>query len=98
MNIVSSSDLGSVIRQRRKTLGWTQQRLADEAGVSRDWVLQVERGKDSAEVGLVLRLLRVLNMTVRVSVMDDAVLLQLQEFMGDSVFGGTETRDDRSIG
>lgn len=60
MHIHTPEDLGHVIRERRKGLGLDQAALAERAGVSRQWVVEVEGGKPRAEVGLVLRVLRVL--------------------------------------
>lgn len=54
------ADLGQVIRQRRKALGWDQARLAYETGVSRQWVIDIEKGKPRAELQLVLRAMNVL--------------------------------------
>lgn len=54
------ADLGNVIRQRRKDLGWDQARLAQETGVSRQWIIDIEKGKPRAELQLVLRSLNVL--------------------------------------
>jgi HTH-type transcriptional regulator/antitoxin HipB len=53
-------DLGALIRDRRRTLGLDQRTLADQVGVSRQWIIEVERGKPRAEVGLVLRTLEAL--------------------------------------
>lgn len=60
MQIHTVEDLGHVIRERRKLLGMDQASLAERAGVSRQWVVEVERGKARAEIGLVLRVLRAL--------------------------------------
>ncbi|MCB0324980.1 MAG: helix-turn-helix transcriptional regulator [Bdellovibrionales bacterium] len=49
--------LGALIRERRRRNGWDQQTLADKIGVSRQWVIEIEKGKPRAEVGLVLRAL-----------------------------------------
>lgn len=65
MDIHTERDLGLVIRQRRRDLGLDQEALAARAGVSRQWVVEVEKGKPRAEVGLVLRLLRVLGLELR---------------------------------
>ncbi|HBN54332.1 MAG TPA: hypothetical protein DD456_10020 [Stenotrophomonas sp.] len=54
------ADLANVILQRRKALGWDQARLAHEAGVSRQWIIEIEKGKPRAELQLVLRALNVL--------------------------------------
>lgn len=37
--------LGSRIREKRKTLGWTQEELADRAKLDRSYVGGVERGE-----------------------------------------------------
>ena len=66
MRVRTPRDLGRVLRARRKELGLRQQALADRAGVSRQWVVEIERGKPRAELGLVMRLLRVLDMDVQV--------------------------------
>lgn len=63
----TARDIGLIIRQRRKKLGWPQQRLADEVGAGRQWVSDVERGKARAEIGLVLRVLRVFGLEVRIT-------------------------------
>jgi len=53
----STGDLAAEVRGRRKDLGLTQAELAARAGVSRAWVNEVEAGKPTLELGLVLRLL-----------------------------------------
>ena len=57
MIIRSVSDIGAVIRERRKQLGLDQAELAQRIGVSRQWIVGVERGRARAELGLVLRTL-----------------------------------------
>jgi y4mF family transcriptional regulator len=54
--IVHAPDtLGALIRSRRAALGLSQQAVADAIGVSRKFIVDLERGKPSAEVGLALR-------------------------------------------
>jgi len=57
MLIRTPRDLGAGIRERRRELGLDQQALANKIGVSRQWVIEIEKGKPRAEVGLVLRVL-----------------------------------------
>ena len=64
--VTSPHDLGTLIRERRRERALSQQRLADAVGVSRQWIVEVERGKARAEVGLLLRVLNALDLTVRV--------------------------------
>lgn len=49
--------IGRAIRQARKAQGLTQQELADVAGVGVRFLSELERGKPTAEIGLVLRVL-----------------------------------------
>jgi HTH-type transcriptional regulator / antitoxin HipB len=68
MLIASATDLGLVIRDRRKALGLDQRTLAQRVGVSRQWIVEIESGKPRAEVGLVLRTLRALDVEIDVKV------------------------------
>ncbi|MEQ1874972.1 MAG: helix-turn-helix domain-containing protein [Ilumatobacteraceae bacterium] len=62
MKIANSTALGGAIYQRRTDLGLTQAELAQRANVSRQWLVAVERGKNTAEVGRVLAVIRVLGL------------------------------------
>jgi HTH-type transcriptional regulator / antitoxin HipB len=53
--IRTPADLGAAIRDRRRQLGLDQATLARRIGVSRQWVVGIERGRSRAELGLVLR-------------------------------------------
>ena len=64
MLVKAPADLGAMIRERRRRLGLDQQTLADRAGVSRLWLIGVEKGKSGAAVGLVLRTLAALGITL----------------------------------
>jgi HTH-type transcriptional regulator/antitoxin HipB len=55
MRIRTPADLGALIRDRRIKLGLDQRSLAQKVGVSRQWIVEVEKGKPRAEIGLVLR-------------------------------------------
>jgi y4mF family transcriptional regulator len=67
MRIQTPSDLGLTIRDRRKQLRLAQQTLAERVGVSRQWIVEVERGKPRAEIGLILRTLRELDIRLEAS-------------------------------
>ena len=56
--------LGRMLRSRRKALGLTQQEAGDEAGVGIVFVSQVERGKETAEIGKVFSLIAALGFDV----------------------------------
>ena len=64
MRIRTPIDLGAVIRDRRTKLGLTQESLAAKVGVSRQWIVEVEKGKPRAEIGLVLRTVEALGITL----------------------------------
>ena len=66
MRIRTPIDLGAVIRDRRKKLQLDQKSLADKVGVSRQWVVEVEKGKSGAEIGLVLRTIEALGINLEV--------------------------------
>ena len=65
MKLVRS--VGALVRDQRKQRGLSQGQLAEKVGVSRLWVGHLEKGKESVELGLVLRTLRVLELAVDVS-------------------------------
>lgn len=50
MIITNSSDFGRSIRERRKTLGYTQQELSAFTGLSVSFLSDLERGKKTAEL------------------------------------------------
>jgi len=55
---------GRLIRERRLKLGLDQITLARKAGTSRKWLIEVESGKPRAEIGLILRTLKALGVTL----------------------------------
>ena len=57
MLIRTPADLGAAVRDRRRQLGLDQATLAKRIGVSRQWIIAIERGRSRAELGLVLRAL-----------------------------------------
>jgi HTH-type transcriptional regulator/antitoxin HipB len=57
MRIRTPADLGTLIRNTRKRLRLDQSTLAKKIGVSRLWLVEIEKGKPRAEIGLVLRTL-----------------------------------------
>jgi HTH-type transcriptional regulator/antitoxin HipB len=64
MRIRTATDLGAFIRERRTKLGMDQIALAKKAGTSRKWLVEVEQGKPRAEIGLILRTLKALDVSV----------------------------------
>jgi y4mF family transcriptional regulator len=60
MRIRTPIDLGAVIRDRRMKLDLDQKTLAAQVGVSRQWIVGVEKGKPRTPLSLVLRTIEVL--------------------------------------
>jgi y4mF family transcriptional regulator len=69
--ILNSDELGIVVRAVRKTSRVRQDDLAMMAGVSKQFVADVERGKPTAQIGLVIHLLQQLGLTFTVTLPDD---------------------------
>jgi HTH-type transcriptional regulator/antitoxin HipB len=67
MDVSSLRDLAAIVRGRRRDLGLSQAEIAARARVSRQWVSAFERGKATAEVGLVIRLLDALDLRLTVA-------------------------------
>ncbi|MDA1069362.1 MAG: helix-turn-helix domain-containing protein [Verrucomicrobia bacterium] len=60
MKVNSPKDLGLLVRDCRKSKGWTQAELAKRSGVKPLWISQFERGKSTAQVKLVFSALKAL--------------------------------------
>ncbi|MGH7013403.1 MAG: helix-turn-helix transcriptional regulator [Stellaceae bacterium] len=56
----SPSDIGELIRHRRRDMGLTQVALADLTAVSHKFINEVEQGKPTAEIGKVIKVLQML--------------------------------------
>lgn len=67
MQVRSARDIAALVRQRRRQLGWSQARLAEETGTSRDWVIEFEKAKSTVELGLALRVCKVLGLTLQLA-------------------------------
>jgi HTH-type transcriptional regulator / antitoxin HipB len=55
-----SGSLGGAIRSARRAQGLTQEELALVAGVGRRFVIELEAGKPTAQLGAALRVIRAL--------------------------------------
>lgn len=62
----SSAALGGALRQRRRDLGLTQDDLALSIGVNRKVIGQLEGGKETVQLDIVLRVARALGLNVGV--------------------------------
>jgi y4mF family transcriptional regulator len=64
MRIRTASMLGELVRDQRKQRGWSQSELAHKSGVSRLWIGQFENGKETVELGKVLKTLHSLDLSL----------------------------------
>ena len=62
--ISTSLELGQTIREARKEQGLTQEELAGMTGVGRRFISNVEKGKDTAEIGKILLILGILGIAI----------------------------------
>lgn len=66
MRIRTPLELGAFLRDARSKRGLDQGTLAHQVGVSRQWIVAIEKGKPRAPIGLVLRTLSALGMSLDV--------------------------------
>jgi HTH-type transcriptional regulator/antitoxin HipB len=66
MRVETIAQLAAAIRARRGLLNLTQAQLAERAGVSRLWVGRIEAGAATAEIGRLMRVLRALELDLRI--------------------------------
>lgn len=84
MIVRTARDLGAAVRDARLRKGWTQAELANRMGVSRQWVISLEQGKASAELGTALRAVATLGMVadlVEAPIRDTGI--DLDRLLGD---------------
>lgn len=66
LHIVDTDTFAQVVRDRRLALGLSQAEVAAQVGASRQWVIDMEKGKPRAELGMALALLEVLGISLQV--------------------------------
>ena len=63
MRLKNTRDLGLLLQGRRKTIGWSQAGLAERLGITRQWVIALEKGSPGVAVGTVLKAFTALGLT-----------------------------------
>jgi HTH-type transcriptional regulator / antitoxin HipB len=56
----TAQDIGRLIRETRRNLGVTQKALALTSGTGLRFIIELEKGKETAEIGKVLTILQTL--------------------------------------
>lgn len=59
-------DFALLLRTQRRRAGLSQSSLAERAGVSRRWLIELEGGKATAELGLVIKVIDALNLMIEI--------------------------------
>ena len=67
MKIHSLKDISSQIKNRRKSLGFTQAECAAFCGIGVRFLSELENGKDSVHLGKTLQVLKMLGLTLRLT-------------------------------
>lgn len=67
MRATSAADVGKLVTAARRHRKLTQAQLAAAVGATQTWVSMVEQGKETAQIGKVLRLLAYLGVRLQVS-------------------------------
>ena len=66
MIIRTTRDLAHLVRDRRSRLALTQANLAELVGVSRKWIVDLEAGKRTGDISLILRTIKALGLDLEV--------------------------------
>lgn len=59
-----NKSLAKIIRFHRKKAGLTQKSLADLAGVGKTVIFDLEKGKESVQFDIIMKVLKVLNVNI----------------------------------
>ena len=65
--ISDPSALGRLVRETRRALGLTQPKLALSAGVGVRFLVDIEKGKPTAQIGKIMRVLAALGIELQLS-------------------------------
>ncbi|MFI7065026.1 helix-turn-helix domain-containing protein [Kribbella sp. NPDC050124] len=98
VEIHTTRDLGAAVRHARAKRGLTQSQLAQQAGVSRDWLVRLEHGHPRLELRLVLDTVAAVGLTL-LTEDRDAELQDETEVAWNEVFGslgGNQPADGKS--
>ena len=63
---MTPQEIGQQVRDRRLALGLRQDQLAGAAGVGLRFLVELEQGKPTAQIGKVLAVIQALGLTLRI--------------------------------
>ena len=67
MKVTSVSEFGTVIRNKRKKLGYTQAQLSEYSGINASFISNLENGKETIELGKALFVLQLLELDLEIN-------------------------------
>lgn len=62
MRAQTTRDIGTLIKRRRQELGLSQRDVANRINASRQWIIELERGKPTLSLEMVLRAMAALEL------------------------------------
>jgi transcriptional regulator with XRE-family HTH domain len=71
VRIHTPGEIGLLVKDARQARRWSQERLAEAIGATRQWVHMLESGKPRLELGLTLRALTALELALDVTLARD---------------------------
>ena len=70
--VITPKQIGSIVRQTRKQLGVTQKDLALTSGTGLRFIIDLEKGKPTCQIGKVLNVLEILRITLNIGPHDSS--------------------------
>ena len=67
MNINNTNELGKLVKETRKAQGLTQADLALSANVGVRFVVDLESGKETAQIGKAIQVCKMLGLTIEIN-------------------------------
>lgn len=68
LSSITAAAMGEAVRRARLAAGLSQSALGDRIGASRFWVAQFEQGKPSAELGLALKAVHAVGLSLAIGI------------------------------
>ena len=67
MKINNAKDFGRALKEQRQKLGYTQKYISEYTGFSVSFISDLERGKETAEIGKALYLVNLLGLDIQLN-------------------------------